>query len=138
MAASLRYYAGMLAVIDGRLQSEQTGANVFSGIEEGKILHRVTLDWAIPAEGFEFDGRPHLGTDRRFTVAVHLFSHAGFPRLDANASAISDWCAMNPLVVCLRDAELVAFEVHQKSPKHHAFARGVFELRAGDLQGPRA
>ena len=127
----IRSYATMLAVVAGSLQRDQTGVAVSSCIEAGRLVHRVTLDSAVPTDGFEFDGRQHVGTDHEFSVSVMLLATMGdVPREDANPSVLADWMAGNPVAVQLRDARVVAFEVHKAMGNTPAFARTVFESTA--------
>lgn len=68
------YSALLVVAIDGRLQQWQSFVSVGQSYEDdgggSKPVNRVEVGWAMPDTGLEFDGRPHLGTDRRFNVTV--------------------------------------------------------------------
>lgn len=66
--AEFKTYSLLLACVDNRLQRQEQRIDLRRGFRPEEDLLRVT--WAVPSDGFEFDPRPHLGTDRRFRVSV--------------------------------------------------------------------
>ena len=132
--ATIRLYASLLAAIDGRLQSDQTGIALWNGFEDGAtgLRNRVTLDWAIGIPP-EFEGRKHVGTAREFSVAVLLYTHhrRAFPK---DGEMTADFLAANPVVAQLRRAKLVAFEMRQPAADRAASMRAVFEC-GDELEG---
>lgn len=62
----LQTYTTLFVAIDGSLQCEEQHVDVRYG--PGKV--RVYVRWAVPASGFEWDGREHAGTEREFQVVV--------------------------------------------------------------------
>lgn len=60
------YTHSLLVTIDGTLQTEEQRVD----LRWGPAGPRLYCRWAVPDTGLEFDGRPHVGTDRTFRVTV--------------------------------------------------------------------
>ena len=64
-------YSQIFVVIDGYLQAEEQSVRVSHGKnDEGQGVIRLDMKSAVPAEGLEFDGAKHVGTDRLFTISL--------------------------------------------------------------------
>lgn len=64
--SNIQFYSLMFVVIDGHLQAEEQSVDVRLGGDR----KRVYVRWAVPVSGFEWDGRPYVGTDRTVQIAV--------------------------------------------------------------------
>jgi hypothetical protein len=60
-------YAELFVVINGYVQAEATSVDVRLGPDK----YRVFVRSAVPEHGFEWDGRPYLGTEE--TARVNVF-----------------------------------------------------------------
>ena len=87
MAGKLQVYAQLVIAIDGRIQLQEQKLALSHGVSSPM---EVEFTSAIPSEGFEFDAKPHLGTDKTFQVAIY---RQGTPTSAAGASShrYPDW-----------------------------------------------
>lgn len=117
--------ATLMVILDGCIQDHQTFVSVGQSYEDeepGKPIHRVEVGWALPTTGLVFDGRPHVGTDRRFNVAVVAYPSSKMPPPPGEVAP--EWASELPHIVH-RSMQLRSFEISQKADRW-AYARGVF------------
>jgi len=129
--ATLQLYDTLIVAIDGMLQHEERSVSLWSGIDRGAFRTRVTVSWAVPQGGLEFDGRPHIGSERTFRLSLFVFrSRLGMIPKEPDEK----FAAENPTVAVV-DARVRSFEIGKEPPEdwrpgRHGFAVAtcVFEV----------
>lgn len=123
---SVSYSPVIGVAIDGVMQTSQSFVSVGQSYEDEdgpgmRPINRIEVGWLVPDTGLDFDGRPHVGTDRTFDVVAFMFGHDKPPPI----GELSAETSTGTVVAHHRKMSLRSFTVSQKFGKF-AYARAVF------------